>query len=528
MQSHPRRQTSSQASQIMGALPPEDEGVEKLIVDTLDDLTYFSHPPPQTLGPGLLASVAFRRMDDVRPVLIEPPPVVLGTLKAFIGHVGSRRHRAHTPQPGVRSGSYGEEGLGHLLVGARGGSKAEARNNPGGIDRGEQAKTLVPPQAVGPTDVGIPGKPSVSSTLAVPDRHSRTVQRLIRTLSRLKKSYQVQEESLDEFCVEAQEAVELGAAGQGRKGVCEVALSVAVEVPLGGKPRPPSEDGEGGNLALRKGCLGAGPLLWRVGLAEVVDRNVKCGEEGVHVNHEESVPFLSGSGGKPTLERGHLPLKSSTDNSHQAFKHLGNDLLRPSFDFVPVYLLSAVFESVVGRDELRADAVLLELAFDVLDAAHVGQDGVELKALLEVTEVCLLRLVQPHGDLPRHVGLAVEPLAWEAHLEGILDGKTDIHHIDVVVGHAAGLLPEHPGDVVAVDVGVVEDKELVVTTFGMAEQVAHGLGRVTLATDDGHVVFLGEPRRFELGNLTLFFDVKNLVELVFGELVGGNLSSAKR
>jgi hypothetical protein len=54
-------------------------------------------------------------------------------------------------------------------------------------------------------------------------------------------------------------------------------------------------------------------------LAEVVDHNVKCGEEGVHIDHE-SVPFPSGLVSKPTLVRGHLPLKSSPDNSHQAFK----------------------------------------------------------------------------------------------------------------------------------------------------------------------------------------------------------------
>ena len=61
----------------------------------------------------------------------------------------------------------------------------------------------------------------------------------------------------------------------------------------------------------------------RAGLAEVVDDDVECGEEGVYVEHKESVPFPTGSVlGKPTLERGHLPLKLPTDNSHQAFKRL--------------------------------------------------------------------------------------------------------------------------------------------------------------------------------------------------------------
>src|SRR5215208_3584927 len=57
-----------------------------------------------------------------------------------------------------------------------------------------------------------------------------------------------------------------------------------------------------------------------MGVVEVVDHNVKCGQEGVHVEHEGSVPFPWGSGSRPTLERRHLPLKSSIDNSHQAFK----------------------------------------------------------------------------------------------------------------------------------------------------------------------------------------------------------------
>src|SRR5215212_588152 len=99
-----------------------------------------------------------------------------------------------------------------------------------------------------------------------------------------------------------------------------MALGVAVEVSLAGESRPASEDREGNDLALRKGGLGAGTsLLGAVGLAEVIDDNVECGEEGVHIDHEGSDPFPSGAGSKPTLRRGHLPLKSSPPNSHQAF-----------------------------------------------------------------------------------------------------------------------------------------------------------------------------------------------------------------
>jgi hypothetical protein len=66
----------------------------------------------------------------------------------------------------------------------------------------------------------------------------------------------------------------------------------------------------------------SGPGLFFRGtaLAKVVGHDVECGEEGVHVKHEESVPFPSGSGGKLTLICGHLPLKSQAANSHQASK----------------------------------------------------------------------------------------------------------------------------------------------------------------------------------------------------------------
>jgi len=121
--------------------------------------------------------------------------------------------------------------------------------------------------------------------------------------------------------MEAHEPVELRTVGQGGERASQMALGVAVEVSLAGESRPAGEDREGDDLACGKGGFGAGAsLLGAVGLAEVIDDDVECGEEGVHVKHEESVPFPTGSGGKLTLRRGHLPLKSSPPNSHQAFK----------------------------------------------------------------------------------------------------------------------------------------------------------------------------------------------------------------
>src|SRR5918995_674728 len=322
VQSHPRRQTCSQSLKLMRPLPPQAKGVEQLVVGALYDLADGGHPSPQMLGPGL-ERVSFGRMDDARPVALSPAAVVLGSFETFVGYVGSRGDRSYTGKALVLLSPHSKESLGHLLVGGRGGSKAENRDDSRGICSGEQRKAFVPSQAVGPSDVGLSSKPSMSSAFTVSGGHRRAVQRLVRALSHLKKSYQVQEESLHELRVRAHQPIELGTLGKGGEGICEVGLGVAVEVPLAGEPRPAGEEGEGDDLARTERCVWSWLPFWCVGLAEVVDRNVKCSEEGVHIEHEGSVPFPSGLGGKPTLECGHLPLKFRTGNSHQAFKGHG-------------------------------------------------------------------------------------------------------------------------------------------------------------------------------------------------------------
>jgi len=141
-------------------------------------------------------------------------------------------------------------------------------------------------------------------------------------LLRLHHLRQMQCHLLDELRIEAHAAIELGAVGQGGERFPEVAAGVAIEVPFASESGPTGEDGESYDLAGAEGGVGTwAPQLSRTRLVEVVDHDVECGEEGVRFDHE-SVPFPSGSGSKPTLVCGHLPFKSATDNSHQAFKRL--------------------------------------------------------------------------------------------------------------------------------------------------------------------------------------------------------------
>src|ERR687897_1486767 len=285
VQGHPPCQASPQTLKFMGSLPPQPESVEQLVIGVLHYLADARDPPPQAFGPALLAGVAFRRMDNVCPVTFEPPEAVLCAFETLVCYVGPLSSRAHADEPSVRSSPHSEEGFRQLLVGCGSSSETEARYDPGRVDGGEQAKALIPSQAVGPSDVRTTGQPSMPSTLTVSDRHRRAIQSFVRRPLSVQHSDQMHHESFDELRVVTHEAIELRAIWQGGKSIAQAAPCVAVEVPLARETSPPSE--------------------------------------GVHVEHEGSVPFPSGSDSRPTPERGHLPLKSSIDNSHQASKHRG-------------------------------------------------------------------------------------------------------------------------------------------------------------------------------------------------------------
>ena len=75
-------------------------------------------------------------------------------------------------------------------------------------------------------------------------------------------------------------AVELRTIRQGREGLAQFAVGVAIKVSLAVETAPTGKDGQGNDLAPGEGGFWTGALLWRLRVAEVVDHNVKCGEEG--------------------------------------------------------------------------------------------------------------------------------------------------------------------------------------------------------------------------------------------------------
>ena len=128
----------------------------------------------------------------------------------------------------------------------------------------------------------MPGEPAVSAALGVPDGHRRTIECLIGMSLTLQHHPQLHGDLLDVLGIESHETVELGTVWESRECCSQMACGVAVEVPLAGEPRPPSEDGEGDDFALGEGGWGSGAsLLGGVRLAEIIHDDVEYGEEGV-------------------------------------------------------------------------------------------------------------------------------------------------------------------------------------------------------------------------------------------------------
>jgi hypothetical protein len=125
----------------------------ELVVDGLDNLADARYPTPQPSGPPSPAFGAFGWADELCPVSMKPSSMVVLTLKAFVDYVGAQGGRSYALEPGVRSSSQGEEGFGRWLI--LGGSRGETKtgDRPCWVDGDEQAKSLIPSQAVGPPDV---------------------------------------------------------------------------------------------------------------------------------------------------------------------------------------------------------------------------------------------------------------------------------------------------------------------------------------------------------------------------------------
>ena len=175
MQGNPGRQPGLKALQFMRALPVQPEGMMELAENRLHHLAYPGQPPAQSLGPAGPA-VALGRTDYPGAIAVPPPLAQLPARKALVGQVPAPGRLSQSGQPGMGSMPEGEEVPGQSRVIGAGWGKAEAGDDPMGIDGEQQVEALIPAQTVAPANVSLSGEPAGPPALGVSGGDAGTVQ----------------------------------------------------------------------------------------------------------------------------------------------------------------------------------------------------------------------------------------------------------------------------------------------------------------------------------------------------------------
>src|SRR5215211_5578843 len=257
MQRHLRRQAGLNASEGMGTLAREADGLMHLVVDRLDDLAHPGQPPSRTFGPGMPA-LPLRRANYLGPIVVPPARMSSLSLEAVIADIRAQRGLPDAWAAGVRRPTQRKEGLGQGLILGTGRAKAKAGNHPSRMDRHEQVEAFVPAEAVAPADIGPARQPAGAPALGISRRHRRAIQGFIEPVAARQEVHQVQEARDTGPVVTAQPAIELRPLGQGRKGGAQVLLGVAVERPFASEAGPLPKEGQRDHLAAAE----RGPRTW--------------------------------------------------------------------------------------------------------------------------------------------------------------------------------------------------------------------------------------------------------------------------
>jgi hypothetical protein len=133
MQGHLGRQACLKASQGVGALTAQPEGVMQFVIDGLNNLPYSRQPAPQPAGPRVL-TIALGRTDYLSPIAPIPVPVLGFTLKALVHHIVALGGSTQSGQPGMGPMTASEAVLCQPLIRGAGCADAETSDDSLGID----------------------------------------------------------------------------------------------------------------------------------------------------------------------------------------------------------------------------------------------------------------------------------------------------------------------------------------------------------------------------------------------------------
>src|SRR5690349_3171631 len=100
MQGHLRRQTRLKPTEVMGPFTIEAEGMPKLLIHRLDDLTHPCQPAPEPLGPRR-STIALRRADDLGAIGLPPGLLVGLSFEALVDDIRPTGRGTHARQARV-------------------------------------------------------------------------------------------------------------------------------------------------------------------------------------------------------------------------------------------------------------------------------------------------------------------------------------------------------------------------------------------------------------------------------------------
>src|SRR5437867_4133359 len=147
-------------------------------------------------------------------------------------------------------------------------------------------QAFIPADAITPANIGDTRQPARTAPFRIARRHTRGIKRFIEASLCMELLAQIQKERDQGLALLAQEPVELGAIGQGRKSSAQMMLRVPIEIALALKMAPLPEDCQRHHFTpCERRCRGSEGLRWQRVLAEIVDHDIQCGQKGVRVDH---------------------------------------------------------------------------------------------------------------------------------------------------------------------------------------------------------------------------------------------------
>ncbi len=174
------RQASLKARQVVRTLTGLAKGIQKSVVDGLNDLSKAGQPASQRFEPVDALTALMRRRHQVHLMLVQPPTSRSFSGKAFACYIAALSRLTCTGQ--TRGGllasgkQYGDQ----LLIMGAGRPKVKPGDDSHRSDTQQQMKAFIPAEAITPPNICLHDIPAGAMTFGIPRQRRCTLQHFTR------------------------------------------------------------------------------------------------------------------------------------------------------------------------------------------------------------------------------------------------------------------------------------------------------------------------------------------------------------